>query len=485
MIDFTDCQRNPFKTFNGANGQKISVRYDGHQYMLKFPPRAKSRAEGEYANSCISEYICCQILRRMGMNAQETLLGRFVDNRGVTKTVVACRDFTEGGLRFADFGSLKNTCVQTSENGYGTELDDIDAAIMEQQWIDRSILKSFFWDMFICDAFLGNFDRHNGNWGFLIDDDRQTATIAPIFDCGSCLFPQQRVSDYRKVLDDPREIDNRVFVWPNSAIQMGNKKINYFEYISSLSNPDCNEALIRILPRIDMDAVFEIVDSCEGIGSLQKEFYMTILSARKEKILDYSLERLESSDQSEPRCQSPRDRPQRGGGLQREASRGDVEVVAGDLHDILGDAVRAYAEQERDALTALDHLGHLPERELPLRVRSAGGEDHLPQLGRETLSRIREAVEPAGLRHLQEVLPVTADARGPCDPFGDLHWCAGVLRDREAEEGETHVVRPRKVPCAGYDAPVGLPEILVVRVVESYRDPSAPHRPVLLRPTMA
>ena len=263
-----------------------------------------------YANNCFSEHVCCKVLDTLGVDVQKTILGTYGD-----KVVVACRDFTEGGLKFADFGTLKNTCFSTSKNGYGTELSEIESAIEEQRWLDPKTLSSFFWEMFICDALIGNFDRHNGNWGFLIDDRKKSARIAPIFDCASSLFPQLRVSDYRKVLDDPREIDNRVFVWPNSAIQMGNKKINYFEYISSLSNPECNKALIRILPRIDMDVIYGTIDSCEEIGDLQKEFYMTILSARKEKILDYSLERLESSDHPEPRCQRSGDRPQRGGGL--------------------------------------------------------------------------------------------------------------------------------------------------------------------------
>ena len=37
MIDFTNAvQKN--KTYAGANGGKISVLYNGEQYMLKFPP---------------------------------------------------------------------------------------------------------------------------------------------------------------------------------------------------------------------------------------------------------------------------------------------------------------------------------------------------------------------------------------------------------------------------------------------------------------
>ena len=42
---------------------------------------------------------------------------------------------------------------------------------------------------------LGIFDRHNGNWGILVDEEHQTAEIAPVYDCGSCLYPQLAVQD--------------------------------------------------------------------------------------------------------------------------------------------------------------------------------------------------------------------------------------------------------------------------------------------------
>ena len=44
--------------------------------------------------------------------------------------------------------------------------------------------------MFAADALLGNFDRHNGNWGFLYDPKNKQREIAPVYDCGSCLLPQ-------------------------------------------------------------------------------------------------------------------------------------------------------------------------------------------------------------------------------------------------------------------------------------------------------
>ena len=37
-IDFTNCIQVTGRAYSGANGKKISVEYDGRQYMLKFPP---------------------------------------------------------------------------------------------------------------------------------------------------------------------------------------------------------------------------------------------------------------------------------------------------------------------------------------------------------------------------------------------------------------------------------------------------------------
>lgn len=162
--------------------------------------------------------------------------------------------------------------------------------------MDTEALSSFFWDVFICDSPIGNFDRHNGNWGFLIDENKNSARIAPIFDCASSLFPQLRIDDYRKVLDDPSEIRARVYNWPNSSIKVNNKKVNYFEFISSLSNQDSNEALRRIYPRIDQDRIWSVINDDEDLLDIQKEFYTTMLIERKERILDYSFEKLESLD---------------------------------------------------------------------------------------------------------------------------------------------------------------------------------------------
>jgi len=79
---------------------------------------------------------------------------------------------------------------------------------------------------------------------------------------------------------------------PLSRIKINNQRSNYFDFISSLESADCNEALKRILPRINMGEIFRLVDETPFISDLQKQFYKTMLQARKERILDFSMEKL-------------------------------------------------------------------------------------------------------------------------------------------------------------------------------------------------
>lgn len=290
MIDFTNLPtRN--KTYAGANGSKISVLYNNELYMLKFPAVPAFNKNMSYANGCISEYIGCHIFESVGIPVQETLLGTYTKN-GKQKIVVACKDFTAGGLVLQDFASLKNTIIDSAHNGYGTELSDIVKTFEEQAAVDPQKLSDWFWDMFIVDALIGNWDRHNGNWGFLYNSSTDEISLAPVYDCGSCLFPQADEEIMQKTLDDPAEREVRIFERPLSGIKTGGQKIQYFKFISSLENKDCSNALKRILPKIDMNKIYAIVDEVPFISELQKNFYKTMLRERKERILDFSYQKL-------------------------------------------------------------------------------------------------------------------------------------------------------------------------------------------------
>ena len=243
MIDFSNLPvRN--KTYAGANRSKNSVFYNGEQYMLKFPSLPSRNREMSYTNGCISEYIGCHIFESVGIPVQKTLLGTYTKN-GKKKIVVACKDFTATGLILQDFASLKNTMIDSMHNGYGTELSDILTTLEMQTAIDPPILIKWFWDIFIVDALIGNWDRHNGNWGFLYNNATDEIKLAPVYDCGSCLFPLASEEIMKNTLEDPEERNLRVFEIPLSAKKIKGKKIRYFDFISSLQNTHSNQALKR------------------------------------------------------------------------------------------------------------------------------------------------------------------------------------------------------------------------------------------------
>ena len=293
LIDFSECERNEFRAYGGASGNKINIIYEGHGYMLKFPPKPGPISDLSYVNSCTTEYIACHVFQSMGIAAQETLLGTFKDSHGNVRNVVACKDFAEGNKTLVEFAHLKNTCLDSDLDGYNTDLASIMRAIDEQRLIIPDRLRTFFWNQFIGDALLANFDRHNGNWGILVNERIRHADLAPVYDCGSCLFPQLDDKGMERVLGKPTEIDDRVHMFPKSTLMINRARINYFEFITSLEDIDCDAAVARLYNHIDLDRIEGILDETPGLTPLQHRFYMTIIKARKEGILDVAFERME------------------------------------------------------------------------------------------------------------------------------------------------------------------------------------------------
>lgn len=281
-VDFTSCPRVPGRAYNGANGKKLAVEWQGACWILKFPPSADEKPnELSYSNSCFSEHVASTIFGMLGFRAQDTRLGTYRNGR--ERVVCACRDFTDGETVLHDFCSIKNTVLDTGSNGTGTELSSVLETIDRQQFVDPVELRRFFWDMFVADAFLGNFDRHNGNWGFLVNRRTGRSEIAPVFDCGSCLLPQADERIMRLVIEDERELEARIFTFPSSMLKKGGEKIAYAKI---LANPpsELKEAVGRVLPRIDLQDICAFIDGVPYATDLQKRFYKHYLTQRLRRL---------------------------------------------------------------------------------------------------------------------------------------------------------------------------------------------------------
>ena len=193
---------------------------------------------------------------------------------------------------FVPFNGVGDSSLEQDKEKYQYSYDDIIEMLKDNvKLTDVEQTIDLFWDMFIIDALIANFDRHGSNWGFIKKDNKYR--LSPIFDNGSSLFPQLNTDEKIKaVLSDKAEIEQRIYKFPTSQVKYQGKKSSYYEIISSLAFEECNNALVRITERVDLNKISKLVDSIEGISDLRREFYKTILKERFEKILLESYNKL-------------------------------------------------------------------------------------------------------------------------------------------------------------------------------------------------
>ena len=138
---------------------------------------------------------------------------------------------------------------------------------------------------------IGNFDRHKDNFGYLVSPSTGTIKLAPVYDCGSCLYPSLASDGMLKVLSDREEIETRMYMFPKAALNMSDDikhetKASYYDMISSGYDKNCTKAFLKIYPRINMDKIHSIIDNAPYIPDSKKHFYNSMLNYRKELILD-------------------------------------------------------------------------------------------------------------------------------------------------------------------------------------------------------
>jgi hypothetical protein len=275
-MDFSNCKDDKFNFYSG-NDKKRAIIYNDKSYMIKY------REHDIYSD--ISEYIGCNIFKSLGFEVQNTILGEY---NGAD--VVACENFLNDGDLLHEFSKLKNSY----NINYSNELsfNDIMNIIDNHPNItNKDEIKDKFWKMYIIDSFIANFNRHSDNWGIITNPSKnKEATFSPIYDCGSCLYPKLNENDIDKILSNKNEIDMRIFTYPNSQSLID--KSNYFQTISNLKYDGCNKALKWFMENIDMNKIYNIINSTPKISEKRKKFYCAILNDRFNIILKSSYEKL-------------------------------------------------------------------------------------------------------------------------------------------------------------------------------------------------
>jgi len=280
-MDFSDYPLS--ERYYGGSEKKVGILIMGLPYMLKFQ---KKTAFGVRYNH-ISEFLGSHVFTLLGFPTQETYLGTYQGEQ-----VVACKDFVEPGVEFVPFNDVGESTLDQDKERYQYSYEDIMQMLQDNSKMTQAeaTIRSF-WEIYIVDALLGNFDRHGGNWGFIKKNN--ACSLAPVFDNGSCLFPNMANEDeMESIMNSVAETKKRVFTFPTSQIKLDGKKSSYYEVIRSCTFPACNTALESVYGRLSMRRIYNIINDIPLISETHKRFDKHMLSARYKWIIKGSYDLL-------------------------------------------------------------------------------------------------------------------------------------------------------------------------------------------------
>ncbi len=142
----------------GGSERKIGLLIDGERFIVKFQ---KDSPTGMRFNH-VSEYLGSHIFSLLGMETQITYLGTYKGEE-----VVVMKDFLTDDALFVPFNEIGESSLDINKESVQYSYTDIMKMLRANKKlteVDKTILT--FWNMYIIDALLGNFDRHGMNWGY-------------------------------------------------------------------------------------------------------------------------------------------------------------------------------------------------------------------------------------------------------------------------------------------------------------------------------
>ena len=175
--------------YTGSDRKDGLISPDGHRYLIKYATQhtRQNDMDTSYVNNVLSEYLSSHILQIAGYPVHDTFLATRND-----QLVVACKNFVPADMELIEFGQYMRKQYDSAEIGRVPKYRQIKEILSTDPDLQMNPdLWNDYCQRFIGDAFVGNFDRHMGNWGYLVSrtNPDEPPTPAPIYDNGSTLFP--------------------------------------------------------------------------------------------------------------------------------------------------------------------------------------------------------------------------------------------------------------------------------------------------------
>lgn len=280
-------RENRLFNYGGSETKRQIFLDDGFKYLVKFPDHPREEKKKDilsYVNNSFSEYIGCKIAESIGLPVQKVVLADYTGEDGKNRIVCVCRDLCNPGERLSEI-DMQNLGSLDTEDEVSFNMAESVFKRLAGYGMNYQELSDFYYDMFIFDALIGNTDRHNGNWGIIANEEtEQNMRISPIYDCGSGFSPL--LSDEEMSGEKGKKTAYNDALSKHSAlIDTDGNRISYHEYILSGKNEKINESLKRMIPRINMNKIHDIIADIPYASDSRKEYYKNFVDANFEQTL--------------------------------------------------------------------------------------------------------------------------------------------------------------------------------------------------------
>lgn len=295
LVDFSDCEVLP-NNYDGA-AFKFPIMFEGNRYLLKFGehinPSPNDPGRASYFNTPLTEHLGSRSFELLGLDAQKTILGTYQGRKAV-----ACKDFIYdlGRARYelVEFKKQERSVVGDSSKLSKTPaLENLLAAFNGEHSLApiRDVAEQTYWEMFVGDALFGNFDRHAGNWGYILDcEEQRFVGCAPIYDCGGCFTPKLSDEMMQTILMTPGLMEERILTFPSANLLINGKRVKYHEFLLSPEGARCRLVLADMKDRIDLNSIKELFQKSCGMNDVQREFYSSLVDTRYRLILQPAID---------------------------------------------------------------------------------------------------------------------------------------------------------------------------------------------------
>ncbi|HBY20565.1 MAG TPA: hypothetical protein DEG71_06095 [Clostridiales bacterium] len=257
---------------DGASNKIVVEDLNNIKYIIKFP---KEKA-GIRINDHVTEFVACKIAKKLDFVVQEVDLGIY-DQR----VCVVIKMFDIIPETFAGFGSttLEGDCFEYN-------LDSLLSLKINKSFgVSKAGYKEWVWDVFMLDMLLGNFDRHERNWGF-IKDDIGRYMPSPLYDFGSSLSPRLIGED----TDTYTDLHIRALIekQQKSGIIVHGEKRLYMDIIKEYKNNNgLTQSILKLIRKyenIDIDDILNYVSNYNKEYEEHMRFLKRILNLKIDMI---------------------------------------------------------------------------------------------------------------------------------------------------------------------------------------------------------